>query len=205
MATRSYKVLVGFLRTVSEVEIVESSRRSVQIEITKRGGVKVRMPFGMGRETALGFLRRRADWVDAHVLRIRQQLGSNAQARGMSEAPFSEADLKALKKAARADLTERLKKWAPLVGVTYGTVSIRAQKSRWGSCSSAGNISLNCLLALTPEFVRDYVVVHELCHRKEMNHSARFWAEVGRVLPGFKEAKKWLRENGNALVARLPE
>ena len=185
MATRSYKVPVGFLRTVSVVAVVESSRRSVQIEVTKRGGVKVRMPFGMGRETALGFLRRPADWVDAHVLRIRQQLGSNAQARGMSEAPFSEADLKALKKAARADLTERLKKWAPLVGVTYGTVSIRAQKSRWGSCSSAGNISLNCLLALTPEFVRDYVVVHELCHRKEMNHSARFWAEVGRVLPGF--------------------
>jgi len=203
MATRTCKVPVSFLKTVSEVEIVESSRRSLQIEITAAGGVKVRMPFGMGQQTALTFLRRRADWVDEHVMKIRRRNLQDPRTGARTEAPFTEGDLKALKKAARADLTERLEKWAPLVGVTYGTVSIRAQKSRWGSCSSAGNISLNCLLALTPEHVRDYVVVHELCHRKEMNHSARFWSEVGRVLPNYAEAKKWLKQNGNALVARL--
>lgn len=203
MATRSYKLPVSFLRTVSEAEVVESSRRTVSIEITAQGGVRVRMPYGMGKQTALSFLRQRADWVDAHVTQMRQRNPQNPVTGQGTDALLTEEDLKALKKAARADLTERLKRWAPQVGVTYGTVSIRAQKSRWGSCSTAGNISLNCLLALTPEFVRDYVVVHELCHRKEMNHSSRFWAEVGRVLPRYREARKWLKENGNGLVGRL--
>ncbi len=112
-------------------------------------------------------------------------------------------ELQALGEAAKRDLSARLERFAPIVGVTYGRVTVRSQVSRWGSCSSKGNLNFNRLLMLTPEPVRDYVVVHELCHRLEFNHSPRFWAEVERVLPGYRDERKWLREHGGALIARL--
>ena len=89
------------------------------------------------------------------------------------------------------------------MGVTYGGITIRNQRSRWGSCSGQGTLNFNCLLMLAPPEVLDYVVVHELCHRKEMNHSAAFWAEVARVLPDYEARKRWLKENGPALIGRL--
>ena len=88
------------------------------------------------------------------------------------------------------------------MGVKYGRITVRRQKTRWGSCSSKGNLNFNCLLMLCPDFVVDYVVVHELCHLKQMNHSERFWAEVERVLPQYKEARKWLKENGNIIAIK---
>ena len=103
------------------------------------------------------------------------------------------------------DLPERAARFAPLVGAGYGRITIRAQRTRWGSCSGKGNLNFNCLLMLAPEAVRDYVVVHELCHRKEMNHSQRFWQEVEALLPDYRTPRKWLKDNGSALIARLPD
>ena len=94
--------------------------------------------------------------------------------------------------------------YAPLVGVSYGRITIRSQRGRWGSCSGAGNLNFNCLLMLTPPQVREYVVVHELCHRKQMNHSSQFWAEVERILPDYRQRRQWLKDQGGALIARLP-
>ena len=91
------------------------------------------------------------------------------------------------------------------MGVRYGRLAVRSQRSKWGSCSGKGNLNFNCLLLLAPDEVLDYVVVHELCHRREMNHSPRFWAEVERVLPDFKNARRWLKQNGASLMARLPD
>ena len=93
--------------------------------------------------------------------------------------------------------------YAPLVGVSYGRITIRCQRTRWGSCSSKGNLNFNCLLMLAPPEVLDCIVVHELCHRKEMNHSQRFYAEVLRVMPDYRERYKWLKENGHMLMAML--
>ena len=100
-------------------------------------------------------------------------------------------------------IPQRTAYYAPLVKVSYGRITIRNQKSRWGSCSSKGNLNFNCLLMLMPPEVIDYVVVHELCHRLEMNHSERFWKEVERVLPDYKLRKKWLRENGDRIMRRM--
>jgi hypothetical protein len=100
-------------------------------------------------------------------------------------------------------IPERVAYYAPIVGVNVGKITIRNQVSRWGSCSSKGNLNYNCLLMLTPPEVIDYVVVHELCHRRELNHSARFWDEVERVLPDYREAKEWLKNNGGALIQRM--
>ena len=108
-----------------------------------------------------------------------------------------------LREKARAVVTEKVQYYAPLVGVTYNQIAIRAQHTRWGSCSNKGNLNFNCLLALVPPEVLDYVVVHELCHRKELNHSERFWNEVTKILPDYKVRKKWLKDNGSNLIARL--
>mgnify|MGYP002547163680 CR=1 FL=1 len=83
------------------------------------------------------------------------------------------------------------------MGVSYGRVSIRDQRTRWGSCSGKGNLNFNWKLSLVPDEILDYVVVHELAHRKEMNHSQRFWAEVERILPDYKARRKWLKEFGS--------
>ena len=85
------------------------------------------------------------------------------------------------------------------MGVTYGRISIREQKTRWGSCSSKGNLNFNWRLIFAPPEVLDYVVVHELAHRKEMNHSKAFYAIVESIMPDYRKWKKWLKENGGTL------
>ena len=77
-----------------------------------------------------------------------------------------------------------------------GTITIREQKTRWGSCSAKGNLNFNWKLVLMPPEILDYVVVHELAHRLQMNHSAAFWAEVGKILPDYRERRQWLKVNG---------
>ena len=91
------------------------------------------------------------------------------------------------------------------MGVSFERITIRAQKTRWGSCSNGGNLNFNCLLMLSPPEIRDYVVIHELCHRKHMNHSPGFWREVAKHCPDYARHRKWLKDRGGALIARLPE
>ncbi len=100
-------------------------------------------------------------------------------------------------------IPDKVRFYAEKIGVDYGRVTIRNQKTRWGSCSAKGNLNFNCLLMLAPEDVLDYVVIHELCHRKEMNHSPRFWSEVAKIMPDYKNSKIWLKENGNDIIRRM--
>lgn len=100
------------------------------------------------------------------------------------------------KKNARDIISKRVEQYAKAMGVTYGRISIRSQKSRWGSCSSAGNLNFNWHLVMMPMKVLDYVVIHELAHRIEMNHSKQFWEIVSNVCPEYKLRKLWLKEHG---------
>ena len=113
--------------------------------------------------------------------------------------PLSEAERARYIKIARDIFTRKTEYYARLMGVTYGRISIREQKTRWGSCSSKGNLNFNWRLILAPEEVLDYVVVHELAHRREMNHSKAFYAVVESMLPDYRRAQKWLRDNGQSL------
>jgi predicted metal-dependent hydrolase len=178
-----------------EYTLIRSNRKTLSVQIKPDGSLLVRAPRRMGRKQIEEFLYAKSHWIEKHLASLPDQ----AQPR------LTEPELAALREAARQKITARVSHFAPILGVTYGRITMRTQRTRWGSCSSQGNLNFNCLLMLAPDWVRDYVVVHELCHRKEMNHSARFWEEVGRILPDYAAARKWLKENGAALMARLPE
>lgn len=173
--------------------VIRSSRRTVSVQITLSGEVLVRCPKRMSNADVRRFVESKSGWIKKH---LEKQTAAQLPA-------FTAEQIQALARQARQTIPERAAYFAPLVGVSYGRITIRSQHTLWGSCSSKGNLNFNCLLMLTPPEVLDYVVVHELCHRKEMNHSARFWAEVERILPDYEIQRKWLRENGTALISRL--
>ena len=176
-----------------EYRIIRSRRRTLAIEITPRGQVLVRAPLRLPKREIQRFVDSRSHWITSHLAAVPMI------------APLSEAEHAALIRSAKETLPERAAHWASLLGVTFGSVTIRSQHTRWGSCSGSGNLSFNCLLMLAPEEIRDYVVVHELCHRKQMNHSPAFWAEVEAVLPDYRLHRAWLKEHGASLLARLPD
>jgi predicted metal-dependent hydrolase len=101
-----------------------------------------------------------------------------------------------LRRMAEEELKVRTRELAQWHGIAIRNVSVRAQKSRWGSCSARGTISLNWRLVQTPPFVVDYLIVHELMHRREMNHSARYWKQVERAFPDYRTAEMWLKTSG---------
>ena len=181
---------------MNDIEIIRSRRKTMSLELRRDGRAVLRAPLWVSERELRRFLERSEPWLAAQ----RQQIA----ARPAPE-PMSEQELKELKKRGKAVFAAKAAVFAPLVGVSYGRISVRSQRSKWGSCSSEGNLSFNCLLLLAPEAVLDYVVVHELCHRLEMNHSPRFWQQVGRVCPRYAEARRWLKTNGGALLDKLPQ
>lgn len=180
-----------------EGKFTYSKRKTLSLRILPDGSLDIRAPLGMPRREIDRFLEEKAGWIESHraqVLRDRQLGARNA---------IDAEQLETLKELAQGPIYESLRKFAPQMGVTYGRVTIRCQKSRWGSCSGTGNLNFNCLLALAPREVLDYVVVHELSHRKHMDHSAAFWQEVERILPDYRQRRAWLTQNGGALLARV--
>ncbi len=104
-----------------------------------------------------------------------------------------------LKNLARDRLSAASQHYAGLIGREFGKITLRDTRSRWGSCTSEGNLMYSWRLILAPVEVLDYVAAHEVCHLAEMNHSAAYWANVAAVMPGYKTHRKWLRDNGGAL------
>jgi hypothetical protein len=100
---------------------------------------------------------------------------------------------------AKIELPGRTWEVAAETGVEVKEVTVRNQRTRWGSCSAGGVISLNWRLIQAPVFVRDYIIYHELMHLREMNHSARFWARVEEVCPTWRDAERWIKQNGSLL------
>ena len=118
-----------------------------------------------------------------------------------AEAKRLEAIKKRYRDAARLRFEERVAHYLPLTGGRYRSITVRDQKSRWGSCSSRGTLSFNYRLIFAPAVILDYVVVHELCHLTFMNHSKDFWNKVASVMPEYKEYKRWLKDHGHELSA----
>lgn len=176
--------------------LIRARRKTLSIRITQEGNLEIRAPLGMPKGEIEAFLKEKAQWIETHRGKV---LAEYAQGQ---EAPLGEEEILTLAEQMRQCLPETLNRHAASMGVTFGRVTIRCQQTRWGSCSSRGNLNFNCLLMLAPEEVLDYVVVHELAHRKQMNHSALFWQEVARECPDYKKSLRWLKDRGGALLSR---
>ena len=175
--------------------IIRSDRKTLALQITDDGLV-VRAPRRMPAWKIRQFIEEKKNWIEKHL-----------QKRTMQPAQpvFTQSQLQELADRASTHIPERAARYAGRLGVTYNRITIRAQHTRWGSCSRVGNLNFNCLLMLAPPSVLDYVVIHELCHRLEMNHSARFWALVESLCPDYRTCRKWLKETGSTLIHRLPK
>ena len=182
-----------------EYTLVRSGRKTLGIEIAPDGRVTVRAPYAAPQRQIEAMLREKAAWIARAQARAAQRQQTAALA------PLTREELRALGRQAAEYLPQRAAHYARLLGVDYGRITVRAQRTRWGSCSAQGHLSFNCLLMLAPGEVIDSVVVHELCHRKEMNHSERFYAEVLRAFPEYEKWNAWLKKNGTALMRRMTD
>ena len=181
------------------IEVIRSRRKTVSLELKNDGRLLLRAPLRCTKRELSDFVERNRGWIE-------QKLRENEERRkALAAIPkLNEDELHALQRRGRVVFPARCAYFAPMLGVRFGRISVRKQRTKWGSCSAKGNLNFNCLLLLASESVLDYVVVHELCHLREMNHSKRFWALVEELCPDWREARRWLRMNGGALMARLP-
>ena len=178
------------------VLLVRSSRKTLAVQIRADGTVIARAPLRMPKDRILRFLSEKASWICMQQGKMQEREKMRQQACIHLDA----AQEKELRERAKSVLAQRTAYFARQIGVTYGRITVRDQKTRWGSCSQTGNLNFNFRLILAPLEVLDYVVVHELCHRRQMNHSAQFWQEVAQVLPDYRKRKAWLTENGWRLM-----
>jgi predicted metal-dependent hydrolase len=161
------------------------ARRYV-LRVEPDGRVRVTIPRGGSRREADAFAQRHREWIARQRERMARTL-------------FTLDDRRTLRARARAELPSRLLELARTYAIEVSRVSIRNQRTRWGSCGRDGHITLNWRLVLMPERVRDYVLLHELMHLRRMDHSPEYWALVAAACPDYRESRAWLRANGGSL------
>ena len=180
------------------VQVIRSQRKTLALQINSEGQVIARAPMHMKQNEIERFIQEKAQWIEKHLKkRLLEQTALQEQGR------FTEEEMKKLVNLATAVIPQKVSYYARLLHVTYGRITIRNQKTRWGSCTKEGNLNFNCLLMMAPPEVLDYVVIHELCHRLEMNHSSKFWSKVEQAMPDYKKYRKWLKEQGVKLMIRM--
>ena len=176
-------------------QIIRSSRKTMSLEIKTDGTILVRAPLGIPKSRIQKFVEEKQEWILKNLVKIQKRDEQREQITRLSA-----LERQHLQNKACVLIPRRVSYFAEKIGVSYGKITLRQQKTRWGSCSANGNLNFNWLLILAPPQVLDYVVVHELCHRKEMNHSPAFWKEVEAILPDYRGKRKWLKDNGWRLM-----
>lgn len=176
-------------------QIIRSSRKTMSLEIKADGSVVVRAPLRLSEAKIQKFVEEKQEWILKNLEKIQKR---DAQKENVQK--LSALERQHLQNKACVVIPRRVAYYAEKLGVSYGKITLRQQKTRWGSCAANGNLNFNWLLILAPPEVLDYVVVHELCHRREMNHSQAFWKEVEKILPDYRERQKWLKDNGWRLM-----
>ncbi len=165
----------------------------MEIQVDDFGGITMRVPASAPENDVRKFFESKKRWAEAHSAKLKEG----------GEPAFTEDEVRETFAAAERIIPGRVKLYAEKLGVSYGKITVRNQVTKWGSCTSAGNLNFNCMLALMPEKVLDSVIVHELCHIRYMNHSPGFYKAVREVMPDYDVRRAWLRENGSAYMRRM--
>ena len=160
--------------------------RRYLLRVDGDGRVRVTIPRGGSRREAAAFGVRHLDWIAGQRARIRPPIHGADEMRG-------------LRARAGVELPVRVRDLAAMHGLVVSRVSVRNQRARWGSCGRDGRISLNWRLVLMPEWVRDYVIIHELMHLRRLDHSVDYWRLVAEACPDYENARTWLRAHGPSL------
>ena len=170
-----------------EYEIIRSDRKTITITV-KCGRVILKCPLGISDRDAEKIINSNEKWIKSKL--------ENFEKRTSSSCDFTEAEIARLRIEAKRYFREKIDYFSNIMNLKYGRMTITSAKTRFGSCSSKGNIAFSYRLMLYPETAREYVVVHELAHLVEMNHSKRFYAIIEEYLPDYKERKKQLKNGG---------
>lgn len=171
-----------FLYTIKTVR----RSRHLRISVHHDGNVVVTKPYFATRQVAEDFLQAKLDWVREAIKRFQEMPSAISK-------PHSRADYLARKQAAHVLVLQRLEYFNSSYGFAYKRISIRDQRTRWGSCSRTGHLNFSYRLLDVSPAAADYIIVHELCHLKEFNHSPRFWALVAKAIPNYMELRRELR------------
>ena len=178
-------------------QLVRSGRKTIGLEI-RDGKLIVRAPYRVPQYEINALINRKRAWIVSHLEASRRR-----EEERTSVPPLTREELEELARQALEYIPPKAKEYARQMGVTFRRITIRNQRTRWGSCSAKGNLNFNCLLMLASREAVDCVIVHELAHLKEMNHSDRFYREVLRVYPDYYKWHGWLKEHQAEIMDRM--
>lgn len=172
------------------IQVIKSRRRTIRIEVHADGNVIVRTPLRMSSAEINRFIEEHEDWIRQKLDFVRQKSDNRHGTGAPPVECLSKQELDNIKDT----FEKRVQYYCDIMNVSVGRITIRNQKTRWGSCSSKGNVNFNYQLYYMPHELMDYVIVHELSHRRHMNHSAEFWAEVEKYCSEYRIYRKQLKE-----------
>ena len=182
-------ITIHYGNTSIPIQIIRSARKSMALQIKPDQTVYVRAPLKASDDDIKRFVDHHTSWLinKYNLMSVKQE-----RTRVVGLPPWDQ--LSSYEKSQIKDkISQKVRYYSSIMGVTIGRISIRNQKTRWGSCSSKGNVNFNYRLYYMEEDLMDYVVVHELAHRKHMNHSPAFWQEVARYCPDYMDRRRRLR------------
>ena len=167
-------------------EILKSFRKTMTLQI-KNGKIIVHAPHFILPKTILAFIKKHNSWIERKL----------KQFKSREKSLLDKKNINLYKKRAKNYIIKRVEQIGLKNNFNYKNIKITSAKTRWGSCTSKKNLNFSYRLILVPMKIIDYVIVHELCHLREMNHSKKFWREVGQIMPDYKKHDKWLKDNSH--------
>ena len=172
------------------ISVIRSARKSLGLEVRDANTVLARIPTRVSDRELKAFVENHRSWI----LEKTEVMAEREKKRKSTPAPQPELLSKTDRMKIQLKIGKRVRHYCEAMGVTVGSVTVKNQKTRWGSCSAKGNVNFNYQLAFLPDELLDYVVIHELAHRRHMNHSRAFWAEVEKYCPDYPERREQLKE-----------
>ena len=172
------------------ISVIRSARKSLGLEVRDANTVLARIPTRVSDRELKAFVENHRSWI----LEKTEVMAEREEKRKSTPAPPPELLSKTDRMKIQLKIGKRVRHYCEAMGVTVGYVTVKNQKTRWGSCSAKGNVNFNYQLAFLPDKLLDYVVIHELAHRRHMNHSRAFWAEVEKYCPDYLERREQLKE-----------